>query len=295
MKKTYEQLPDPKKDELRYVVSAIQEKCDDVEMIILFGSYARGDYKTEGDLVPDRKSGHVSDYDVLVVTGTTAIANDTKLWDKVTEACNTPKLSAHARIIVHDIQELNILLAEGQYFFSDIKKEGITLFDSGRFELADTRELSAEERQRIAQDHFNHWFDKAGVFFEDYQLNINKKPEAMKYLTQAAFNLHQAVEAAYKAIILVFTNYNPNEHWLAALSDLVIEQDNTFEGLFPNKTSEEKDRLMLLDYAYIGARYDPKYRISKSDLEILAVSVKKLLELTETTCVKKIAAFTAGD
>jgi hypothetical protein len=49
---------------------------------------------------------------------------------------------------------------------------------------------------------------------------------------------------------------------------------------------------MLLDYAYIGARYDPKYRISKDDLEVLANSAEKLLELTETVCVKRINAIT---
>jgi len=286
----YEQLPDPKKDELQHVVSVIRENCEDVEMIILFGSYARGDYKTEADLRPDRKSGHVSDFDILVVTGSKTTASDTNLWDEVSEACNTPKLSAYVRIIVHDIQELNIGLAEGQYFFSDIKREGYILFDSGKHKLADQRELTDAERKRIAKDHLDHWYGAAKSSYRLYEQAM-----AIQEYKEAAFNLHQAVERSYKAVLLVFTNYNPNEHWLAALSDLVIEQDNAFEGLFPNKTSEEKDRLMLLDYAYIGARYDPKYRISKSDLEILAVSVKKLLELTEATCVKKIAAFTAGN
>ena len=54
---------------------------------------------------------------------------------------------------------------------------------------------------------------------------------------------------------------------------------------------DKKNRFILLDYAYIGARYDPKYRISKEDLEILAVSVKKLLELTERVCKQKINGF----
>jgi HEPN domain-containing protein len=264
----------------------IREKCDDVEMIILFGSYARGDYKTEADLEPERKSGHVSDYDILVVTGARETVNNAGLWDEITAACNTPELSAHARLIAHDIQALNIKLAEGQYFFSDIKKEGIILFDAGKTTLADKRALTPEEQQRIAQDHFDHWFDRANDFFQSHLDNL--KNDRLKI---SVFELHQATEACYKTVMLVATNYNPNEHWLAALSNLVIEQDGSFEGIFPYTTSEEKDRLMLLDYAYIGARYDPKYRISKRDLETLAISVKKLLELTEEVCVKKINAF----
>jgi len=290
MERAYKQLPDLKKDELRHIVSVIREKCDDVEMIILFGSYARGTYRTDADLKPDRKSGHVSDYDILVVTGAKATVNNAGLWDEVTAACNTPGLSAHARVIAHDIQELNIKLAEGQYFFSDIKKEGITLFDAGNVTLADKRELTPEEQRRIAQDHFDHWFERAERFLENAKDNLAKD-----WTNESAFMLHQSVEAAYKATLLVFTNYNPNEHWLAALGEMVAAEDGTFANFFPRETPEDNNRFILLDYAYIGARYDPKYRISKSDLEILTASVKKLLELTETACIRKIAAFVADN
>mgnify|MGYP002713077310 CR=1 FL=1 len=287
MNKSLEKLPDLKKDELQHIISVIQGKCDDVEIIILFGSYARGDYKTEADLKPDRKSGHVSDYDILVVTGSKQTVDDVALWDEIVAACNTPKLSANARVIAHDIQDLNIKLAEGQYFFSDIKKEGVVLFNAGKVSLADKRELTPEEQQRIAQDHFDHWFERAERFMVNAQENLEKD-----WVKESAFMLHQSVESAYKAVLLVFTNYNPNEHWLDALGKMVSAEDDAFANIFPRETSEDNNRFILLDYAYIGARYDPKYRISKTDLEILMVPVKKLLELTKVVCVKKINAFT---
>ncbi|MCU7926528.1 MAG: nucleotidyltransferase domain-containing protein [Candidatus Thiodiazotropha sp. (ex Dulcina madagascariensis)] len=81
-------LPEFKRDELKHIVSVIHQKSDDVEMIILFGSYARGDYKVEADLQPDRKSGHVSDYDILVVTG----------QKKTVFSCWTMPISAPAMI-----------------------------------------------------------------------------------------------------------------------------------------------------------------------------------------------------
>jgi hypothetical protein len=56
-------------------------------------------------------------------------------------------------------------------------------------------------------------------------------------------------------------------------------------------TQKEKDRFKLLEYAYIGGRYDPSYRISKEDLEILAKDVQKLLKLTKEICEKKIQSF----
>jgi len=67
MRKSLSHLPKHKRSELKLIIEQIR-KLSEPEMIILYGSYARGDYKEEKDLAPDRKSGHVSDYDILVVT-----------------------------------------------------------------------------------------------------------------------------------------------------------------------------------------------------------------------------------
>ena len=286
MKKTMTHLPENKVDELKKVVSIIRKLCDDVEMIILFGSYARGDYKVEADLKAGRKSGHISDYDILVVTGQKKSVDNAGLWDQITKECNSLKQSTHTRIIAHDIQGLNIKLAEGQYFYTDVKEEGCLLYDSGKFELATEHELTPKEQKRIAQDYYDHWFERAGRFFEFYQIALKKL-----YNKEAAFNLHQAAETSYKTILLVFTNYNPNEHYLTMLGEMASEEDASLSDIFPLKTEEEQERFRKLDYAYIGARYDPEFRITKADLETLATHVKKLLELTEKICKAKIESF----
>ena len=46
MKKTLTHLPKYKRYELKLVKEKILEKYDDVQMIMLFGSYARGSPKT---------------------------------------------------------------------------------------------------------------------------------------------------------------------------------------------------------------------------------------------------------
>ena len=51
---------------------------------------------------------------------------------------------------------------------------------------------------------------------------------------------------------------------------------------------EDEIRVKLLEYAYIGGRYDPEYYISKDDLEILAKDVEKLLKVTKEVCEEKI-------
>jgi hypothetical protein len=279
MKKSLKHLPKNKQEELQKVVTAIQKTCKDVEKIILFGSYARGDYKEEKDLKPKQKTGHISDYDILVVTEKKESTDEFVSWN----GAENLNLSAPARIIAHDIESLNINLAEGQYLFADIKKEGILLFDTRNHKLARKRKLKQSEKQRIAKDYFEHWFERSESFFKHYGYAMLDKD----YKT-AAFNLHQAAEHAYKTILLVFTNYNPNEHYLRILGRMSEKHCEDLKNLFPKTTGKEKDRFKLLEYAYIGGRYDPDYRISKEDLEILAKDVKELLRLTKECCEGKI-------
>ena len=222
----------------------------------------------------------------MVVTAKKDTALDPALWKKISEICRKLNLTADPRIITHDIEALNIKLAERQYFYRDAKKEGIILYDANNFKLADERELTPREKQRIAKDHFDEWFESASGFFRYHN-------DAMRYsdYKKAAFFLHQSTESAYKTILLVFTNYNPNEHFLKFLGEEVETFNSSLKNIFSQNTQEEKERFKLLEYAYIGGRYDPRYYISKEDLEILAKDVKRLLDLTEKICQEKINSF----
>lgn len=285
-------LPDDKKNELERIVAVIKKNCSDIEKIILFGSYARGNYKEAKDLSPNSRTGHVSDYDILVVTGKKDAALNSLLWSKISEELQSLNLSAFPKILTHDIEELNKKLSEGQYFFSDVKKEGILLFDTGKFELSDEKKLTAQEQQQIAQKHFDYWFDKSQTFLGDYNSNLRNFDSTgkEKFLTQAAFHLHQVAESCYKGVLLVFTNYTPREHFLEILGKESEKCHLGFKDIFSKVTPEDENRFNLLEYAYIGGRYDPEYYISKEDLNVLFISVKKLLGLTEEMCKRKIAS-----
>jgi predicted nucleotidyltransferase len=283
MKKSIKYLPDHKQQEINKIITTICTNCLDVEKIILFGSYARGDYKEKKDLNPHQKSGHVSDYDILVITKDVITALNTNLWHEIGEKCRDLKLSADPRILTHDIAELNNKLSVGQYFYSDIIKEGIIIFDTNNFNFADRRNLNKNEIKKFQSDYFEHWYKRAESFFIDFEHGFFRND-----YPKAAFELHQSAEHAYKTILLVFTLYNPNEHFLAILGQKSNEYSQQLANLFPKNTEIEKERFKLLEYAYIGGRYDPKYRISKEDLEILAQDVKKLLAITREICTKKI-------
>ncbi|MCU7934516.1 MAG: HEPN domain-containing protein [Candidatus Thiodiazotropha sp. (ex Dulcina madagascariensis)] len=89
----------------------------------------------------------------------------------------------------------------------------------------------------------------------------------------AAFNLNQATESAYKAILLVFTGYCPHEHLLAWLGEEAAEFGLVFREIFPDDTERVQERFTLLDRAYIGARYKKDFIVFWGDVDYLAPRV----------------------
>jgi len=255
-------------------------------MIILFGSYARGswveDVYTKGHITYE----YISDFDILAIVESNKIANSTNLWRKLDRSINTLHLLTPVTIIPHDINFVNRKLKQGQYFFTDIKKEGITLYDSGNFKLARRRKLDAAERAELAKKDFKQWTKSAKSFYRNYEFSFNGRDYKV-----AAFLLHQATEAFYGALLLVFTNYKPKSHDLEKLSRLSANHDKSFFDVFPQGTKQEKDCFNLLNRAYVEARYDPDYKITRKQLEYLAKRVKKLQRLTRRICQTKIESF----
>ena len=284
MKESLDHLPEWKRDDLHRLTDVIRAACDDVEMIVLFGSYARGDYKEEADLDPDRKSGAASDYDILVVTTEKDTVKNGHLWAKVNEQLHALDLSAYPRVIVHDRWYLAKVLGKKHYFFNDIFAEGIALFDSGVFVPKIREKLTSEERREAAQEHLDHWFVKSRVCYEDFQANFDKASRGREYLNKAAFELQQAAECAYKALLLVYTNYTPYNHYLEWYDRDLRSVIADLPDFFPRETEEAKEQFENFDHAYIGARYKPDYYISEADLRYFAGRVELLMSETKTRC-----------
>lgn len=287
MKKSLSHLPKHKQDEIRAVTELIRERIE-AEFIILFGSYARGDwvedvYVGEDDTTYEYKS----DYDLLIVV------NDLRKYEykghrnrikqKVRRAgiCDT-RLS----IIMHSIDEFKDAVKNGNYFFADIKKEGILLYSSKRFRMPAAKELNVKQREGKAKKHFADWFESAKGFLKGFYFHLEEEDYKI-----AAFNLHQAAERFYTTVLLVFTDYKPKTHDLEELGISVDRLSAKFKEIFPKKTEEEKRLFELLRHAYVEARYDMSYKITKEELEYLAKRVKKLQSTTEKVCKEKIKSF----
>lgn len=208
-----------------------------------------------------------------------------KIEDKIKdELVGTNRVKTPVNPIFHGIKHINRALGYGNYFFADIKKEGILLYDSGKFHLAEPKILTPAENRQKAGDYFKQWFESANSFYDNYEYKIGKND-----LNNAAFQLHQATEHYYTTILLVFTDYRPKDHNLESLDIKVGMCDKRFREVFSRKNEAEKHLFELLKKAYIDARYKmDEYSITHEELEYLATRVQLLAKLTETICKEKI-------
>jgi HEPN domain-containing protein/predicted nucleotidyltransferase len=285
MKETIAHLPKGQQEEVTELVNIIKNNAT-VEMIILFGSFARGDW------VSDKyKEGHItyeyqSDYDILVVVRNKQLENNKSLWNELDEKIkSSPIIKTPVSIVVDTIRFINTRLSEGNYFYSDIKNEGVLLYDSKAFTLVSPKTLPQSEKKILAERDYNFWFTKANSFLKDYDHNI-----ADDELSNAAFHLHQVAEALYVAALLVFSGYKPKTHNLEKIESLVTAYIPTVMQVFPRNSLDEKKRFELLKKAYIEARYKQDYKVTKEELRYLRECVDALQKLIEKECKSKIAA-----
>ncbi|WP_138481998.1 HEPN domain-containing protein [Dyadobacter bucti] len=282
MKTTLSHLPEDKQEELKTLTKIIVEKVP-AEMVILFGSHARGDWVEDFQ----EHTEYVSDYDILVITKDRKSAKDGEKWWGLNERINSNDEQTSVTIIHHGIGFVNDKIERNEYFFVDILKEGIVLFDSEKFKLSEPKNMNPEERQKKAKEQFEPWFDSANNFFETFQFQFAKN-----WFKDSAFLLHQTTEKYYVTILLVFTDYKPKIHDIEKLGNQVEKLHSAFGMVFPKNTPEEKRLFELLQRAYIDSRYNMNYKIEKGELEYLSERVQLLKELTERICKERIEQFT---
>lgn len=286
MKTSLSHLPESKQAELKAIKEALIPRYAEVEMIILFGSYAKGTWVEEKYEDKGITYEYKSDYDLLIILSKNGHANADSFVQSVSVRLDELNLETPVNPIFHGIEFVNTELRDGNYFFDEIKQEGILLFTASRYALDEKQEKSPLEQQTKARIYFEGWYNSANEFFEFFEIALEKE-----YLNKAAFELHQATERYYGAIQLVFTGYKPKTHDIEILGKLAKALDMEFGKAFPRATVEERRRFNLLKKAYVEARYNIQFSISKSDLEYLSDRVLFLKQLTEKICNRRLESF----
>ncbi|WP_225010910.1 HEPN domain-containing protein [Novosphingobium percolationis] len=289
-------LPEGKRRELAHVVDTVRAgfaaaiahrtqpryRMGKLLKIVLFGSYARGDW------VEDPVGRYFSDYDLLVVVNHDDLTDIAEFWE-ATENRLLADLSAGTvlrtpvSLIYHSLDDVNEKLRLGRYFFMDILKDGIVLFEEPGFSFAEPLPLSREQALRETQDYFDDWF-KSATNFE----TLAKSAQTNGMPKEAAFLFHQAVERFYHCLFLVRTLWSPKSHNLNRLRDMAEELEPTLKDVWPRTGRFEKRCYALLRDAYVKARYAPSYRITADELAWIAGRVQVLQALVESACEARI-------
>ncbi len=292
MKTDLSHLPESIKTDLKKIVGELIPKYPEIEMIILFGSRARGDYQVDEKMENGNMLSYNSDYDLFIITNNTEKANADTFWFAILDKLEALNFDVSIHIELETIDFVNKTLQEGHYFFDDLKKDGILLFNTSRYQLAERRPLKPEEVQEIARRDFEHWFKSANLFYKHFKVALQDGEDDIDSLKIAAFQLHQATERYYGAIQLVFSGYKPKTHDLELLGRRAKGYNIEFGKVFPKTGIQERQRFMLLRKAYVDARYKINYKITKADLDYLGECVALLRQLTEQLCKEKIESFT---
>ena len=297
MRTDLDHLPASKQRELERVVQILFEEFGEATAIatsdwkkqarilkvILYGSYARGGWVDE----PHTAKGYQSDFDLLIIVNHEKLTDRVEFWSSAEDRLNrelaiTKTLRTPVNFIVHTLQEVNDGLAHGRYFFMDVARDGIALYQSDGTELPEPKPKTPKQALAMAREYFDEWLESGHQFYRQFGYAV--KDGANKV---AAFQLHQAAERYYHCVLLVCTFYTPHVHNLGFLRTQAERIDRRLIDVWPRETKVERARFKE---AYVKARYSRHYRITEEELVWLGAQVEGLGKVVEVICSERIEA-----
>eukprot|EP01013_Petalomonas_cantuscygni_P044579 TRINITY_DN920_c0_g1_i8.p1 TRINITY_DN920_c0_g1~~TRINITY_DN920_c0_g1_i8.p1 ORF type:complete len:310 (-),score=46.66 TRINITY_DN920_c0_g1_i8:691-1620(-) len=300
MRTDLDHLPAAKQREIERVKAIIFEEFEDalalakhewkkkgkIEKIILYGSYARGGWVDE----PHTAKGYRSDFDILIIVNDKRLTDKVDYWLKLDnrlmrELAIDKTLRTPVNFIVHTLGEVNDGLAHGRYFFMDVAKDGIALYEADGRQLHVPKPKTPEQALAMAKEYFEDWYPSAMRahvnFGDDLKRGWNK---------DAAFILHQATERLYHCALLVCTFYTPHVHNLGFLRTQAERLDMRLVDCWPRELRPDRARFEKLKEAYVKARYSKHYRISEEELTWLGEQIEELGRVVHTICLERLTA-----
>ena len=285
MRRDVDHLPDVQQDELQRVKDVLMTEFSEaiaratsaprkngkIYKIILFGSYARDDW------VDEPENGYQSDFDLLVIVSHRDLTDIEHYWyvaeDKI---LRDGDIARPVNIIVHSLEEVNQSLEHGEYFWVDIARDGIILYELPCHPLATPKALTAADAYTMAKAYFDDWLTKIDSAIKGAGFYVSENE-----FKDAAFILHQATERAYICFLLVQKLYFPKSHNIKFLRSLAEDNEPRLIGAWPRDARIDRRRFELLKRAYVEARYSPAYEIDINDLNAIRASVSTLREIVE--------------
>lgn len=301
MRTDIDHLPPAKQRELEHIVqvlfqefSAAQKNATGrrtrgrIVKIILYGSHARGGWVDE----PHTSKGYVSDFDLLVIVNQKDLTDRAAHWTKADERLIEEKLAGHIRtpvnFVVHSLKQVSDALLHGRFFFMDIARDGIALFEADDKPLPQAKPKTPEASLEMAKEYFGEWFPSGSGMLKTAVFS-----QAEGRLKDAAFLMHQAAERYYNCLLLVCTFYTPHSHNLGFLRTQAERIDVRLVDAWPRTGKKERAMFEKLKEAYVKARYSTSYRIDADELSWLSERVSELSSIVNVVCLERIAGLEA--
>jgi predicted nucleotidyltransferase/HEPN domain-containing protein len=304
MRTDLDQLPATKQRELEHVVQILFEEFGDATAIatsawkkqarilkvILYGSYARGGWVDE----PHTAKGYQSDFDLLIIVNHQKLTDWVEFWSSAEDRLNrelaiTKTLRTPVNFIVHSLHEVNDGLSQGRYFFMDIARDGIALYQSDDRELPEPKPRTPVQALGLAKEYFEEWLPSG-----QRKLELANEAMARTYPKDAAFLLHQATESYYHCVLLVCTFYTPHVHNLGFLRTQAERIDRRLFEVWPREAKRERAMFQKLKEAYVKARYSKNFRINEDELTWLGARVEELGHVVESVCSARLQELEQG-
>lgn len=303
MRTDLDHLPSNKQRELERVRAIIFEEFEDalalakhewkkkgrIEKIVLYGSYARGGWVDE----PHTAKGYRSDFDILIIVNDKRLTDKVDYWLKLDtrlmrELAIEKTLKTPVNFIVHTLGEVNDGLAHGRYFFMDVAKDGIALYEADDRQLHTPKPKTPEQALKMAAEYFDEWFPSSMRKFK-----LSNDALDQKFYKEAAFLLHQTAESLYHGVLLVCTFYTPHVHNLGFLRTQAERLDMRLVDAWPREKRKDRAMFEKLKEAYVKARYSKHYRITEEELVWMGERIEELGRAVHAVCSERIAKLEA--
>ena len=298
MRTDLDHLPANKQRELERVVQIVFEEFDDafalakhewkkagrILKIVLYGSYARGGWIDE----PHTAKGYKSDFDLLIVVNDKRLTDRVKYWAKLDERLMreygiSGSLRTPVNFIVHTLGEVNDGLAHGRYFFMDVAKDGIALYQSDDTPFHQPKPKTPEQALAMAREYFDEWMPSASGMLETARFS-----QKQGRLKDSAFLFHQSCERLYHCVLLTITFYTPHVHNLGFLRTQAERLDRRLTYVWPMDNRKHRAMFEKLKEAYVKARYSKHYRVNAEELAWFAERIEELGQVVHEICRERL-------
>ena len=176
MKTGLDHLPEDKRDELEHVVAVLAagfeaaiaggtqpwRRNGQILKVILFGSFSRTDW------VDEPENGYRSDWDLLIIVSHEKLTDIAEFWYAAEDKLlHDPAVKRTVNIIVHTLAEVNQALTRGEYFWTEIIRDGVMLRELPGHPLAQPKPATPAEAYAMAKGYYEEGCKRRAARWRD--------------------------------------------------------------------------------------------------------------------------------